>query len=376
MFMGDGTANRRGFLRRSVGIAVVVPCIASSGARAVDRRASALGSLLARNQNKHPGQRVSNHTSMALLSLAALGSSDQHLRELGEHHLSRWAPFPESGPAVDARGWREQLGNTGALFGFRALFRQEIQRRGVPATLRLYLPGLLPGLGAHAFHAIIRTGYGVRFDDAEEVAMGLAYWAVTYLPLGPLAQASSGQSGGDPLAALAAVRDTPVLTREGRQAAGIVKPDGMNIAGNMQWASSLAGFAPAAALRLGPGSLAGIARATLGMYLGSRDNFTALHAVTGTHAYRMIEPFVPDRTAGRRYLWQALVAAYVSIGAPVLNQPAPAQLPGWAEVAARAAASNDDHEIKLTDIAREESRHWNESGQQYLRAAATHLGLV
>ena len=162
-------------------------CCVGAGSRAVDGRESALRSLLARNQGKHPGQRVSNHTSMALMSLAALGSSEQHLRELGEHHLSRWAPFPESGPAVDARGWREQLGNTEALFGFRALFREEIRRRGVAATLRAYLPGLLPGLGAHAFHAIIRTGYGVRFDDPEEVAMGLAYWAVTYLPLGPLA---------------------------------------------------------------------------------------------------------------------------------------------------------------------------------------------
>jgi hypothetical protein len=349
--MRGGKGNRRSFLRRSVGAVAAVPCVASARAGAADGRGATLRSLLARNQGKHPGQRVSNHTSMALMSLAALGSSEQHLRALGEHHLSRWAPFPGSGPAVDARGWRERLGDTESLFGFRALFREEIRRRGVAATLRAYLPGLLPGLGAHAFHAIIRTGYGVRFEDAEEVAIGLAYWAVTYLPLGPLAEPGPAEQSTLPQASLAAVRDTPVLTAEGRKAAGIVKPDGMNIAGNMQWVSGLPGFTPASALRVGPGSLAAIARAMLGMYLGSGDNFTALHAVTGTHAYRMIEPFVVDRTAGRRYLWQAVVAA-------------------------RAAASDDDHEIKLTDIAREEARHWDESGGLYLRAAATHLGLV
>ncbi len=70
------------------------------------------------------------------------------------------------------------------------------------------------------------------------------------------------------------------------------------------------------------------------------------------------------------------MAAYVSIGAPALTVPAPGKLPDWTEVAARAAASDDDHEIKLTDIAREEARHWDESGGLYLRAAATHLGLV
>ena len=92
---------------------------------------------------------------------------------------------------------------------------------------------------------------------------------------------------------------------------------------------ALPGFTPASALRVGPGSLAAIARAMLGMYLGSGDNFTALHAVTGTHAYRMIEPFidVADRTTGRRYLWQSLVAAYVSIGAPALVVPAPGSCP-------------------------------------------------
>ena len=312
---------------------------------------------------------------MALLSLTALGSSEQHLRELGEDHLARWAPFPPSGRAVDARGWREQRGNDEALFGLRAMFREEIRRRGVAATLRAYLPDLLPGLGAHAFHPIIRTGYGVRFDEPEEVAIGLAYWAVTYLPLGPLADPGPAR---DPQVSLAAVRGTPALTAEGRAAAGLERPGGMNIVGNMRWASGLPGFAPAAALRVGAGSLAAIARAVRQLYLGSGDNFTALHAVTGTHGYRMIEPFVDpaDRPAGRRYLWQAVVAAYVSIGAPALVVRPATKLPSWNEVAARAAASSDDHQIKLTDVAREEARHWNEAGGLYLQAAATHLGLV
>jgi hypothetical protein len=365
---------RREFLGRTLTLAAGAALV-PTGARAAtpNARDPVLASLLARNRERHPGGRGSNHLSMALLSLAALGGTPERIRTLGEDKLSRRQPFPTGGPAVTARSWRDQLGNPEALPGLRALFDKEVARLGVAATLRLYLPALLPGLGAHAFHAIIRTGYGVRFGDPAEVAMGLAYWAITYLPLGPLAGPGAH---GEPAAALAAVRKVPLLTPEGRREAGIEKPDNLNIAGNMQWIVSLAGFGPAASsLRIGDASLTAIAAAMVRLHIASRDNFTALHAVTGTHAYRMLEPFVADRTAGRRYLWQALVAAYVSIGAPEVGAATPpGKLPAWTEVLAKAAASDDDHELKLTDIAREESRHYDDS--TYLHSAALHLGLV
>jgi hypothetical protein len=86
----------------------------------------------------------------------------------------------------------------------------------------------------------------------------------------------------------------------------------------------------------------------------------------------MIEPFVSDKSIGRRYLWQALVAAYVYIDAPDVGAPvAIGKLPSWNQVIAEAAASDDDHKLKLTDIAREECRHYDDP--TYLRAAALHL---
>ncbi len=377
---------RRTFLGRSLSLAAGVlpfaraaagadlPAVAAPPGPTVDLKDPVLASLLARNRERHPGGRGSNHLSMALLSLAALGAGAARMRALGEDKLAQQgSAFPSGGPAVTAAGWRDHLGNDAALPGLRALFEQEIARRGVPGTLRLYLPALLPGVGAHAFHALIRTGYGVRFGDPAEVAMGLAYWAVTYLPLGPL---GAFGSHGDPAAALAAVRKVPVLTDEGRRAAGVVKPDNLNIAGSMQWVSTLPGFgAAASSLKIGDASLAAIARAMVRLHVASGDDFTALHAVTGAHAYRMLEPHVPDRTAGRRHLWQALVAAYVSIGAPaVAPAPAPAKLPPWTEILAKAAGSTDDHELKLTDIAREEARHHRDP--TYLHSAALHLSLV
>jgi Questin oxidase-like len=140
----------------------------------------------------------------------------------------------------------------------------------------------------------------------------------------------------------------------------------------MRWASTLPGFGAASSLRIGSESLDSIARAAIRLHVASGDNFTALHGVTATHAYRMIEPFVPDRSMGRRYLWQALVAVYVYIDAPQVGAPvAGGRLPGWDQVIAEAAASDDDHKLKLTDIAREECRHYRDP--TYLRAAAMHL---
>jgi hypothetical protein len=340
---------------------------------AADPDLDLVGPLLARNRQRHPGSPYSNHLSMGLLSLAALGASPDRIRAKGESALAGIGPFPTGGPTVSRTNWRDHLGNPDALPGLRALFEQEIATRGMASTLRLYLPALLPGLGAHAFHPVIRTGYGVRFGDPAEVAMGLAYWATTFLPLGPLAPSGAER---DPATALSAARRVGALTPQGRRAAGIEKPDRLNIASGMRWVSTLPGFGPAASsLRTDDGSLAAIARAAVHLHVASGDDFAALHGVTGTHAYRMIEPFVPDRGLGRRYLWQALMAVYVYIGAPDVRTPvADGRLPGWDQVLARAAASNDDHHLKLTDIAREECRHYGDPN--YVRAAALHLNLV
>ncbi len=368
---------RRTFLGRSIALAgttFIGPTTArakpasTAPPPAAEPDPALVGPFLVRNRERHPGSPYSNHLSMGLLSLAALGASKEQIRAKGESELKGIWPFPTGGPTVTRTNWQEHLGNADALPGLRAMFEQEIAARGMADMLRLYLPTLLPGLSAAAFHPLIRTGYGVRFGDTAEVAMGLAYWAITFWPLGPLVLTSDER---DPTVALAAVRRVGPLTPEGRRAAGIDRPR-LNIVKGMRWASTLPGFAAASSLRTGDGSLDRIARAAVRLHVASGDNFTALHGVTGTHAYRMIEPFVADKGIGRRYLWQALVAAYVYIDAPDIGAPAAiGKLPSWNQVLAEAAASDDDHKLKLTDIAREECRHYDDP--TYLQAAALHL---
>jgi hypothetical protein len=325
-----------------------------------------LGSLLRRNHELCPDFRggLSNHVSMGLYSLWALGADGTVLARFADARWSSLEPLPKDpGPRVTTENWTALLGRREALNGFRALFAAEVAQLGRDRVLRRYLPGLLPGIGGGAFHPLIRTGYGVRFDDDAEVIAGLAYWATAFLPLGPLAPPGRER---DPRVLFQQISETPTLA--GRDLSGRL------IFGKMQAAAALPAFAPlASALNPDDGTLASIAAATVRLYVQSRD-FTALHAVTGTHAYRLLRPFIEPPEQGLRYFWQALAAAYISIGAPRMVEPPPGDAPPWNESIQRAIATLDDHDVKLVDVARAEGSFYG--GSIYRRAAARRMRLI
>jgi hypothetical protein len=329
-------------------------------------RESELRSLLAKNHRLSPDFRggLSNHLSMGLYSLVALGGSRAELTRFADGHFSSLEPLPkEFGPVVSNENWSQRLADRGALNGFRAFFADSVARAGREATLKRYLPGLLPGIAGGAFHPLIRTAYGIRFGDDHEVIDGLAYWATAFLPLGPLGRPGRER---DPSLILAKVSEERSLA--GRELGGHL------IMGRMRSASELPGFARAVdSLAPTDTTLSGLASSSLRLYLQSGD-FTALHAVTGTHAYRQVAPFIEPPADGVRYLWQALVAAYLSVGAPRVVEPESSDAPPWPTTVARALASLDAHDLKLVEVAREEERYYSEP--LYRRAAARRMRLI
>jgi len=181
--------SRRVFLGGvGVGLATAWSCPSRAmAAPAVEARGPVLGPLLARNRERHTGAaRGANHASMALLALASLGATPSQLVAFGEGLLGKGKPFPSGGGSLTRETWRASLGDMEALPAFRRLFTEEIARHGVAPTLRRYLPVLIPGLASAELHCTIRTAYGVRFGDPDEVAMGLAYWSAAFMDLGPL----------------------------------------------------------------------------------------------------------------------------------------------------------------------------------------------
>lgn len=332
-------------------------------------RQQALRELLAKNNGLRPefGPGYSNHVSMGLLALLALGGSAAQLRAFADASWRPLEPLPQAaGPEVRPDNFESLLGQRSALNGYRRLFAREVSQLGRAATLEKYLPELLPALSAGLFHPLIRTGYGVRFGDDSEVVVGLAYWATAYLPLGPLPATGTKPEPRPLLQLLHEARRS-----KGSGAAGTRSPE------NMRNAARVPEFAATvAALQPDEDTLRKLAGAALELYTVTGGNFTALHAVTGTHGLRMLWPHVSQKELALRYLWQALVAAYLTVGAPALSSPpaaAPA-LPDWQEIVAKVVSSTDAHDLKLVDVAREESVFYREPG--YRRAAALRLHLV
>jgi Questin oxidase-like len=150
----------------------------------------------------------------------------------------------------------------------------------------------------------------------------------------------------EPLEVLEAIRQTPSLSGQ--------KVSGSLIIGKMKAAATLGPFpAAVAALKPDQRTLERIAAAVIRLYVATGD-FTALHAVTATHAYRQLLPFVQQPTEGVRYLWQAIAAAYITMKTPVVTTPASRTPPTWETITSKAAASRDPHDLKLVDIARHE----------------------
>ncbi|MGH7149674.1 MAG: questin oxidase family protein, partial [Planctomycetota bacterium] len=272
-------------------------------------------------------------------------------------------PFPTGGAPVEPASWERSLGKREALPSFVRLFASEIRARGSESVLRATLPALLPGVGSAAFHALIRTAYAIRFREEEDLPHSLGYWAATFGTLGPIDEA--GKTDPDPLALLERARRSEQL--------GCRPQRGRNIVGSMEGAAALPGFeAVSTALSVREDSVARMAEAALRLYAATRD-FTVLHLVTGTHAWRVVEPLVPDRDLGRRYLWQAFAAAYVGLGTPELGPPPAASAASWDAILKEARGRDDDHDVKLVDSCREEERVYGEA--LYRRAAALRLGL-
>jgi hypothetical protein len=116
-----------------------------------------------------------------------------------------------------------------------------------------------------------------------------------------------------------------------------------------------------------------LARAALHLY-ASTDDFTALHGVTGVEAISRLRPWIDDHELLSRYAFQALVAAYLSIGAPFLwsrdqlDEFIGSDESDSQDVASSAAFSNDEHVSKLVYTAHRSWRVTNDA--LYLAVAA------
>ena len=108
--------------------------------------------------------------------------ADLPAREPGELEPPR--AYPTNPSKITESNWQEHIQGTRIAFPvYRDFFDARISELGLHATLRRYLPSLLPGLAGSALHALIHTGWGVEASSGDLTAEGLAYMATSFQPL-------------------------------------------------------------------------------------------------------------------------------------------------------------------------------------------------
>jgi hypothetical protein len=305
-------------------------------------RRGALAELLEHQRRYHAEYRdgLSNHLAMALVALARMGAPDERLRAYARLYERRLEPAPDPGKLL--ADWRPYLGRRTRYADFLATFGRAMAEHGWRAALPGILPGLMPGCGAAAFHPLIRLAFAIEAEDPEDMTIALAYWASRHLPLGEPPDPQAAPISPDPEELFERLRAEPAFAH---------RPDeDALIDAEMKRAAGAPEFAPVIGwLEIGADTPRRLARTALKAYAATGD-FTALHMLTGAQAARVVLPYCGEREAVLRWLWQALAAAYLSIGKPAIPERVPLErgpVPAWPAILERARAAADEHVIKL-----------------------------
>jgi hypothetical protein len=315
---------------------------------------------------------LANHLPMVLVAMHRLGGTDDRLIEFFETYRAMnrlHAPPPPVAP-VDRSDWTAALGAREREGDYRKFFADEVARLGAKGAAAAYLPTLLPGLAASATHGLMRLAYGAMRDDPAEIGIALGYWAATYLQLGRARGAPP--ENDDPVDVLLRLR--------GVEAYRDIHPERDLLWHFMRAVAAKPEFAAVVDwLEVGPTTFPRMRAASLALYAGTMD-FCALHALTGCHWLRLVEPLTPDFAMALRYFWQAIAALYPKIGFPGVPTPEAldewrhATCPDWPEIAAAAVKSDDEHDLSLVFSAREEGRLFED--RLYQVVAARRMKLI
>lgn len=303
---------------------------------------------------EYPPLGHSDHLPMTWFALAALGAGADRCRAFAAAYLPRLAPMPAEHPHA-----RRVIA-----------LATEIDRDGMHAVLARRLPSLASGWYRQAYHPLIRIGYGVSFDVPREVAAGLAYLEAAG-PDDALARQARGLAtddrctGEDLFRRAAALGPVPDVETTGAEAPGAAQPDSFS----RRAARALADARMARVAVMPAEPLRALAQGALAVFASSHD-FFALHLVTASHAFRVLEPWIGPDAHGAFTL--GMLAGYRAAGAPAFEElagdptsatPRPEDL--------LALCADDEHDIKLAHAAAAHAAHWSDA--RYLATAEAYL---
>lgn len=285
---------------------------------------------------------LTNHLPMALVAKAGLGAGSDELARFATTYQVRLVPVEVPLDVLTGVTWRHVIGEPDAYPDLLGYFNREVADNGVETTLRNHLAYLIDGVSGAGFHGVIRLAYALETNVPLQVSAGLAYFAASAMTLGPMEDGlATSESPEELLINLA--RDPQWGSLESVRM----------ISARMRLVASRPEFAQvASSLAIGEDTFRQLADVALKVYASTND-FTALHGVTGLEAIARLRPFVDDVDRLDRASFQALAAAYLTIGAPSLwsvdrldEMKAMTTLDATA-VARRASRSDDEHVAKI-----------------------------
>jgi hypothetical protein len=296
------------------------------------------------------GRGTVNHLPMVLIALSRMGASDERLTEYFRWwEDNRALPRRESSRQVEHGQWQQYIGDGSMFAALSDYFQQRILDSDSAEVITAVFPAISRGVGAAAFHGLIRLAYGIEVDHPGEIAAGLATLCSRYVDL----RLSSRKAPSSTTVAAAFRRIADAVRGSSFTGQGII--------GRMVAAASDARLRAAFSVPpTKPDLLDEIARAGITLYW-RQPNFTILHMVTATHAARTVLGRFPDLASQDAILalWGAVCSAYASVGAPLLGEvEADADLPPWDQIFREAVNNNDDHVIKMTYTCHCEGQHY------------------
>ncbi|RDI53402.1 questin oxidase family protein [Nocardia mexicana] len=266
---------------------------------------------------------LTNHVKHAVVALAAIGASEQRIREYYREY-ARLTPygFPleprrTSTQVIDSDNWREFLGQRVHFDAYLTFFDREVDERGITGAVATYAPELLRGWIGAFTHAAIHLGWAVWAEHPGLTAEALAYLAFSFVrSVGDERTAGPEVAAADPLESLfrlsdrwsgdsrfrdaveTVVDDTntftelhPELNRSGLQArvASVAAADIADLTDTPAWIHAL----PDAERR------ERVRRAVTLLYLAQPGDFVVLHLITSLFALEVIADALgtPEATA-------------------------------------------------------------------------------
>jgi hypothetical protein len=303
---------------------------------------------------------------MALYSLEELGASQERIKEFYLHDIKKLEPKKKSSSLIDRSNWMEYLGKYEHEEDYFCFFEKEIQSSSLRLVIEEYFDFLMKGVGAAAFHPLIRLSYAVKANHPEEIIKSLASWAASYLDLGDI----------DSVEGEISVEDMLGIFIENNFNEGKAFVDA-TISQRMMTVSRLSlfkdNFNKISLHSIRPDGL----EESLLWLFSQTNNFTLLHGITSHHAFETLLPFSREKNSARLFMWKALLAAYLSTSGTVLVDTGWAypsrDLERWDVLKSEAIKSNDDHVIKLVHTL--SCKRNNKLDYEFRYASSLKLGL-